>query len=82
MKNSQLALRVFMGLSFLGGLITILIINPFFILYMAIALFMIYLFFAAIAAIENYNTFGKKWNIFYYISKWLDSLPQIIKDKK
>lgn len=81
MKNSQLALRVFIGLSLLGGLITILIVNPLFILGMGLALLTMYIFFAAIAALENYISFGKKWNIFYYISKWLDSLPQIIKDK-
>jgi hypothetical protein len=82
MKNSELSLIVFIGLILLGGLITILIIKPFFILFMGIGLFIVYVLFAAISALEHYVNFDKKYNIFYQIGKFLDSFPQIIKDKK
>jgi hypothetical protein len=82
MKNSKLALKIFLVLTLLGGLITILIIKPFFILFMGIALFIMYVLFAAISALEHYVNFDKKYNIFYQIGKFLDSFPQIIKNKK
>jgi hypothetical protein len=82
MKNSQLALRVFIGLITLLLLTIMTILHPMFIVAVVIIIISIYIFFALIDAQVNYNSFGKKWNIFYYISKWLDSLPQIIKDKK
>lgn len=82
MKNSQLALRVFIGLITLIPLTMVTILQPMFIVVVGIIIISVYIFFAIVDTQVNYNSFGKKWNIFYYISKWLDSLPQIIKDKK
>jgi hypothetical protein len=79
MKNSQLALRVFIGLISLVGLITL---KPVVLKGIIITISLLYIYFFLIDSIKGYYDFGKKYNIFYYISKFLDSFPQIIKEKK
>jgi hypothetical protein len=82
MKNSKLALRVFLGLFLLGGGVCLYIIFPVLLLCIGIAVLISGIIISIIETESNYEVFGKKYNIFYQIGKFLDSFPQIIKDKK
>jgi cell shape-determining protein MreC len=89
MKNSKLALRVFIGLILLGGGIIIFITQPVLFVWMIITILALSMVIFLLEVQSNYPVFGKKWNIFYQIdklfyqiAKFLDSFSQIIKDKK
>jgi hypothetical protein len=82
MKNSKLALRVFLGLTLLGGGVVIYMILPVALLCIGIAVLISGIIISILEIQSDYPVFGKKWNIFYQIGRFLDSFPQIIKDKK
>jgi len=82
MKNSQLAFRVFIGLILLGGGIIIFITQPVLFVWIIITILALSIMIFLLEVQSDYYVFGKKWNIFYQIGKFLDSFPQIIKDKK
>lgn len=82
MKNSQLGLRVFIVLTLLGGGVVMFIKQPILFLCIGIVIIIAGIMISILEVQSDYCVFGKKWNIFYQIGKFLDSLPQIIKDKK
>ena len=81
MKNSKLALRVFIGLILLGGGVVMFITQPILLLVIGIVVLAVGIMISILEIQSNYEVFGKKWNIFYQIGKFLDSFPQIIKQK-
>ena len=82
MKNSKLALRVFIGLILLGGGVVMFITQPILLLCIGIIVLVAGIMISILEIQSDYVVFGKKYNIFYQIGKFLDSFPQIIKDKK
>jgi hypothetical protein len=81
MKNSKLALRVFIGLILLGGGVVMFITQPILLLCIGIIVLVVSIMISILEIQSDYVVFGKKYNIFYQIGKFLDSFPQIIKDK-
>jgi|LakMenE01Jun11ns_1017448.scaffolds.fasta_scaffold8438251_1 hypothetical protein len=81
MKNSKLALRVFIGLILLGGGVVMFITQPILLLCIGIIVLVVGIMISILEIQSDYVVFGKKYNIFYQIGKFLDSFPQIIKDK-
>jgi fumarate reductase subunit D len=82
MKNSKLVLRILLGLILLAGAVVSYIIDPILSICLGILILLGVLMVSILEVEANYVVFGKKYNIFYQIGKFLDSLPQIIKDKK
>jgi hypothetical protein len=82
MKNSKLALRILLGLILLGGGIVMFITQPILLMCIGIAVLISGIIISIIETESGYTLFGRKYNIFYQIGKFLDSFPQIIKDKK
>jgi hypothetical protein len=82
MKNSQLAFRVFIGLILLGGGVVMFITKPILLFFIGIVVLTVAIMISILEIQSDYRVFGRKYNIFYQIGKFLDSFPQIIKDKK
>ena len=79
MKNSELGLRILLGLILLGGGVVMFITQPILLLVIGIVVLAVGIMISILEIQSNYAVFGKKWNIFYQIGKFLDSFPQIIK---